>query len=136
MHIQHFPSELEYLGHLISEMGLLPLESKYRAIREAPQPQNVTQLKSYLGLLNYCGRFLPNISTTLQPLYKLLQKSTPWIWKKSQQEAFEKSREKLLNLSCLTHYDLAKPLRLKCDTSPELPRDARVGRIIVGILAC
>ncbi|XP_062513104.1 uncharacterized protein K02A2.6-like [Corticium candelabrum] len=88
-----------------SEKGLRPLESKYGAIREAPQPQNVTQLKSYLGLLNYYGRFLPNISTALQPLYKLLQKSMPWIWKKSQQEAFEKSKEKLLNSSCLTHYD-------------------------------
>ncbi len=45
-------------------------------------------------------------------LYKLLQKSTPWIWKKSQ-EAFEESKEKLLNSSCLTHYDF------KCDVSPE-----------------
>ena len=85
-------SEVEYLGHLISEKGLRPLERKYRAIREAPQPQNVTHLKSYLGLLNYYGRFLPNISTTLQPLYKLLQKSTPWIWKKSQQEDLKKTK--------------------------------------------
>ena len=50
-------SEVEYLGHLISEKGLRPLESKYGAIGEAPQPQKVTQLKLYLGLLNCYGRF-------------------------------------------------------------------------------
>ena len=60
--------EVEYLGHVVSEKGLRPIESKYRAIRDAPQPQNLTQLKSYLGLLNYYSRVLPNISTTLQPL--------------------------------------------------------------------
>ena len=111
--------EVEYLGHVVSEKGLRPMESKYRAIRDAPQPQNVTQLKSYLGLLNYYSRFLPSISTTLQPLYMLLQKSQPWIWNKPQQEAFESSKEKLLASDCLTHYDLQKPIRLKCDASPE-----------------
>ena len=111
--------EVEYLGHVVSEKRLRPLESKYRAIRDAPQPQNLTQLKSYLGLLNYYSRFLPNISTTLQPLYMLLQKSQPWIWNKPQQEAFESSKEKLLASACLTHYDLQKPIRLKCDASPE-----------------
>jgi hypothetical protein len=112
-------SEVEYLGHVISEKGLRPMESKYRAIKDAPQPQNLTQLKSYLGLLNYYSRFLPNISTTLQPLYKLFQKSQPWIWTKEQQEAFVNSKEKLLASDCLTHYDLNKPLRLKCDASPQ-----------------
>ena len=109
--------EVEYLGHVVSEKGLRPMESKYRAIRDAPETQNLTQLKSYLGLLNYYSRFLPNISTTLQPL--LLQKSQPWIWNKPQQEAFESSKEKLLTSDCLTHYDLQKPIRLKCDASPE-----------------
>ena len=50
--------EMEYLGHRISTRGLEPLASKVRAIAEAPTPTYVSQLKSFLGLLNYYGRFL------------------------------------------------------------------------------
>ena len=91
--------EVEYLGHVVSENGLRPMESKYRAIRDAPQPQNLTQLKSYLGLLNYYSRFLLNISTTLQPLYMLLQKSQPWIWNKPQQEALRAAKRNSWHLT-------------------------------------
>lgn len=42
-----------------------------RAILDAPNPQNVSQLRSFLGMLNYYANFLPNVSTTLAPLYSL-----------------------------------------------------------------
>ena len=61
--------EVEYLGHKISAQGLQPLMEKVQAIMEAPQPVNVTQLKSFLGMLNYYGKFLPNLLTHLAPLY-------------------------------------------------------------------
>ena len=50
--------EMEYQGHRISTRGLQPLASKVRAIAEAPTPTYVSQLMSFLGLLNYYGRFL------------------------------------------------------------------------------
>ena len=49
--------ELEYLGHSISARGLHSLASKVRAIADAPTPSNVSQLKSFLGMFNYYGRF-------------------------------------------------------------------------------
>ena len=55
--------QVEYLGHQISQSGLHPTKEKVRAIVEAPAPQNVSQLKSFLGMLNYCSKFLPNLST-------------------------------------------------------------------------
>ena len=51
-----------------------------RTIKEAPTPSNVTQLKSILGFVNYYGKFIPNVSTLLVPLYSLLQKQTMWSW--------------------------------------------------------
>ena len=62
-----------YLGYKIDAEGLHPLPEKIEAIVEAPSPTNVTQLKSYLGLLSYYSRFLPNLTFTLSPLYRLLR---------------------------------------------------------------
>ena len=73
-------SSIDYLGHRISADGLQPTKEKMRAISEAPSPQNVTQLRSFLGVVNYYSKFLPNLSTMLAPLFRLLQKQTKWIW--------------------------------------------------------
>lgn len=51
--------EVEYLGHTISAKGIQPTTQKIRAIVEAPQPTNVSQLKSFLGMLKYYGKFYP-----------------------------------------------------------------------------
>ena len=68
--------EVMYLGHKIGTEGLHPVVKKVEAIQEAPTPKNVTDLKSYLGLLAYYGKFLPNLSSTLAPLYRLLKSAT------------------------------------------------------------
>ena len=82
--------EVEYLGHCISADGLKPLESKVRAIVEAPTPKNTTELKSFLGLLNYYRKFLPQLSSTLAPLNKLLRSNEPWVMDISTRDGFQK----------------------------------------------
>ena len=47
---------IEYLGYAIDEEGLHPTEEKVKAIKEAPTPKNVTELRSFLGIINYYGR--------------------------------------------------------------------------------
>lgn len=69
---------IEYLGHRISAEGLQSTDCKVKALKNAPVPANVSQLKSFLGLLNYYGKFVPNLSTVLAPLHRLLHKSTSW----------------------------------------------------------
>ena len=58
---------VEYLGHKMSAEGLQPTQEKVRAITHAPAPQNVSQLWVFLGLLNYYGKFLPQLASTLAP---------------------------------------------------------------------
>ena len=106
------------MGPKISAKGLKPTTEKVQAIIQAPQPTNVTQLKSVLGMLNYYGKFLPNLSTCLAPLYKLLQKQSHWKWGHEQKEAFRKAKDLLTSSSVLIHYDPTKPLVLACDVSP------------------
>ncbi len=69
---------IEYLGHVIDEKGVHPTAEKVKAIQDAPTPKDVTQLRSFLGILTYYGKFLPNLASNLTPLYKLLAKSKKW----------------------------------------------------------
>ena len=73
-------SSVEYLRHVIDKDGLHPSQEKLRAIQEAPEPHNVTKLKSFLGLLNYYSKFLPNLAVDLSSLYRLLKKDVNWTW--------------------------------------------------------
>ena len=108
---------IEYLGHIIDKDGLHPTEEKVRAIKEAPKPRNVSELRSFFGIINYYGRFLPNLSSKLAPLYKLLQKDAKWTWGRKQNEAFRAAKSALQDDSLLVHYDESKPLVLACDAS-------------------
>lgn len=76
---------VDYLGYRIDAQGTHPTAEKVKAIQEAPCPTNVSELKSYLGLLTYYSRFLPNLSTTLAPLYTLLKHNVKWQWTDDQE---------------------------------------------------
>ena len=80
------------------------------AIVEAPPPHNVSQLKSFLGMINYCSKFLPNLLTNLVPTYSLLQMKISWKWGKNQQQVFEEAKQQLTSLQVLAHYDGFKDL--------------------------
>ena len=93
------------------------MPNKVKAIQEAPPPTNIQELRAYLGLLTYYNRFLPNMSTVLSPLYKLLQKSTKWQWTTKQNKAFSASKELLTSSRLLVHFDPKLSLTLACDAS-------------------
>ena len=99
-----------YLGYKINKDGLTPIPEKIDVVLNAPTPKNVTELKAFLGMLNYYHRFLDRLSTILEPLHKLLRKGQSWEWDKAQQIAFEKAKQLLTYTQVLSHYDPAKPL--------------------------
>ncbi|KAL5491764.1 hypothetical protein EMCRGX_G017118 [Ephydatia muelleri] len=76
--------------------------TKVGAIKEAPAPKDEQQLRSFLGLLNYYGKFLPNLSTKLAPLHSLLEKGKGWQWTKVHRNAFDSAKELLTSSKVLT----------------------------------
>ena len=110
-------SSVTYLGHRVDADGLHPLLDRVQGIKEAPRPKSVTELRSYLGMLTYYGKFLPNLSTTLHPLLVLLRKDVKWKWGPAQMKAFVATKELLTSDKCLTHFDSTLPLTLACDAS-------------------
>ena len=111
-------SSVEYLGHRISAEGIQPTQEKVRAIAESPIPNNISQLWSFLGVVNYYAKFLPNLSTTLAPLYRLLLKKAKWTWDADQKEAFSEAKTRLTSSCAVMYYDPEKELVLLCDASP------------------
>ena len=107
---------IEYLGHHIDE-GLHAINKKLRAIVQAPPPKNVQELRSFLGLINYYGRFIPNSADILHPLHKLLHRNIKWIWSKECSESFNLAKEKLVSTEVLAHDDPALELRIAADSS-------------------
>ena len=87
--------------------------SKQRAIAEARAPSNVTELRSFFGIVNYYGHFLPNASTVLHPLNRLLRKGVSWLC----QEVFQAIKEMLSSDLVLAQYDPMLPLNLVADAS-------------------
>ena len=108
---------VEYLGHRIDATGLHPTSDKLAAIHNTPSPSNVQELCSYLGLLNYYGKFVPHLATIVQPLNQLLQKDATWNWSSSCERAFQQTKSTLASTQVLVHYNSKYPLHLAADAS-------------------
>ncbi|XP_046383928.1 uncharacterized protein K02A2.6-like [Ischnura elegans] len=113
-----FKSSIDYLGHTIDASGIRPTEGKLKAIMSCPAPENVHQLKSYLGMFNFYGKFIPMASTVLRPLHRLTEKGVPFTWTALEEAAFCKSKELFGQNNILTHYQSDVPLILVTDASP------------------
>ena len=111
-----------FLDNGINRFGIKLFDEKVEALVQAKPPENIQQLKACLGLLDYYGRFLRNLSEELHPLYKLLQKRVRWIWGLEQQHCFEKTEKMILSAKVLSHYDPNKPFILHTNASHSMGR--------------
>ena len=110
-------TEVTYLGFKVDKHGLNPTAEKVRAIKDAPTPTNISQLRSYLGLFNFYRKFIPKAATLLEPLNHLLRSSNAWKWSTEQEDAFQKSKDALIRSEALVHFDPEKPIVLVTDSS-------------------
>lgn len=78
---EFFKDSVSYLGFVIDANGLHKDKQKEQAIVDMPTPTNVTQVKSFCGLVNYYARFFPNLAMVLKPLYDLTSaKFSKFVW--------------------------------------------------------
>ncbi|XP_018914448.2 uncharacterized protein [Bemisia tabaci] len=111
-------TEIELLGYRINKTGIHPTDEKIEAIIHAKVPTNVSELRSYLGLVNFYARFLPNLSTHLRPLNQLLTKNQKFEWTTECQSALDFIKAKLCDKPVLEIYDPQKPMVVCSDASP------------------
>ena len=107
----------KYLGHEIDAEGIHPTNDKVLAIENAPPPQNVQELRSYLGLIHYYHNFLCNLSTILAPLHELTRHNAKWKWREKQKTACAESEALLTSSRVLVHYNPELPIVVSSDAS-------------------
>ena len=108
---------VEFLAHKIDADGLHAMPGKVEAIVRVPEPRNIQELRSFLGLINYYGKFVSNLSTLVRPLNSLLQRNKKWKWSQECSQAFSQAKQALSSASILAHYDPSLPLTMAGDAS-------------------
>jgi len=110
---------LEYLGYTISKDGITPSQEKIKAIEIWPeQLENDTQVKQFLGTLNYCRMFMGMEYTDLaRPLLDLTKKGVEFIWTDEHTKSVQELKKRLVNYTTLQIPDSSKPYELWTDAS-------------------
>ena len=91
--------------HILSKEGISPAKNKLDLIRPAPRPEDVSQLRSFLGMLNYYSKFIKDFSSKVHPLYQLLSNKTEWFWSKECEIFFLWAKEVLSSEQVPVHCD-------------------------------
>nr|VZI06584.1 unnamed protein product [Spirometra erinaceieuropaei] len=107
---QCFLDSIKYLGFDLDVTGRHPDPENIRAIQRMPAPKNVSQLRSFLGLIRYYSAFLPSLHDVRAPLNRLLQRYAAWCWSPDCEKAFAQLKSMLSSDLLLTHYDSTLPI--------------------------
>ncbi|XP_062699969.1 uncharacterized protein K02A2.6-like, partial [Aedes albopictus] len=115
---EFFSSQIDYCGYSVDKFGIHKLQTKVHAIQSMPVPSDKEQVRSFVGLVSYYGRFFPNLSTILYPLNNLLKDDVPFLWSKECDKSFNLVKREMQSGRFLVHFDTTLPLVLATDASP------------------
>ena len=110
-------NHMTFIGDLISQEGVKPDPKKVAAISNMARPTNKSDVQRFLGMINYQGKFIPNLSTRSAPLRILLDKKTEWMWEDEQEKAWLELKDALISQPVLQFYDCTKPTKISADAS-------------------
>lgn len=100
-----FQEAIDYLGREISSDGVRPGLHKIQALKNAPFPVTVKQVRQLIGLISWFRRFIPNLATLIAPLTELTRKDAAWVWGPAQIAACKKAVEILISRPILAIFD-------------------------------
>jgi hypothetical protein len=114
-------SELEYVGHIVSNHGIKVDPKKVAGIKEWPQPETVTAVRSFIGMTSYYRRFIQNFAHIASPLNELTSgnksKGEKIEWNNACEEAFQTLKSEMINAPILRVYDPTRPVVIETDAS-------------------
>lgn len=114
---EFFKTNIDYLGREISKEGVRPGTKKVDALVRMASPQNVKQVRQFLGLAGYFRKFVPNYAKIVEPLTRLTRKNIKWEWLPEQEEVVKKIKTALASRPILAIFDPNLPTELHTDAS-------------------
>ena len=113
----HMP-KLTFMGLVLSQRGIGPTEEKVKAVTETCEPQNASEVKSFLGLVNFNARFIPDLATVAEPLRRLTKKGEPFVFGPEQHAAFTVLKQRMAQAETLGYFDRNAKTKIITDASP------------------
>ncbi len=108
---------IKALGQVISADGVRPDPDKVKAINEIPSPKSVSEVRSFLGMINKFNKFTKHLASRSKPLRDLLSKDSAWHWGECQEKAFQELKQCLMSTPILALYDPNKETKINADAS-------------------
>jgi hypothetical protein len=111
--------KVSFLGHIISEGGISMDPSKVKDVLSWKTPQNVSNVRRFLGLAGYYRRFIEGFSKISKPMTELLAKGNTFEWTLRHETSFQELKKRLTTAPVLTMPDMEKPFSIYCDASDQ-----------------
>ena len=110
-------NEVKYLGHKFTDKGLQIDDDRIKAIKEIKTPKNKKGLETFLGIINYVNRYVPNHSQITSPLRNLTKVGVQWNWGANEEKAFNDLKNILIEKPVLNYYNVKGDVVLSVDAS-------------------
>lgn len=111
-------NKITFMGHVMSKNGIGPTSDRIKSLLDAKEPISGSEVKSFLGLVNFSARYIPNLATVSEPLRRLTKKNVNFVWGREQKKSFDTLKRCLSNVKALGHYRLdAEKTQLVTDAS-------------------
>jgi hypothetical protein len=112
-----FQRSVSFLGHKISENGIEACPEKIKSVSQWPRPENVKQVRQFIGLCSYYRKMVPDFATIAKPLHQLTEIKQPFIWDDLCEAAFQQLKKLLTSTPILAYPIQNIPYTLDCDCS-------------------
>ena len=109
---------LEFYGLIFSKDGVKPDPKLVSDFVNALRPQNANDVRSLLGMAQYCAKFVEDYATITEPLRELTQKNVKFVWNPKHQQAWDELKQVLTSEPVLCYFDINKYSEITVDASP------------------
>ena len=93
-------------------------DKRVEAIVKAPEPTNQSEVRSFLGSTQFCGKFIPNFATISSTLWDLTKNGAKWKWGNQEEKAFSQVKERLIQAPIMAYYRPSSKTKITTDASP------------------
>lgn len=110
-------TETPYLGYIVSAEGIKVDPKSTEAIVQYPAPRNKTEIRKFLGFVNYVSKFVKNLATKTQSIRELLRNDSQFAWTEKHQQDFDHLKSEIASYPVLAKFSTSRKTRVSADAS-------------------